>query len=575
MRFKKASVALLAAAALTLTACSGSGAKGNQTSSTTRAANSLPASDYNKVDPSELADGGKLRLAIQDYPEQWNGDHKDGGTVDLNTKIYGFIAPINWIYDEKGNFEVNPDYVESYDANLEGDGTSAMVITLNLNPKAHWNDGTPITAADYQAKWKACSGQIDGINCRSTDGWTQISSIEAGSSPTQVVIKYTEKYPDWSANFSSITSAAGSLDPTAFNEGWRDPLAASKFLAGPFRVSASNPAQKVLTLERNPDWWGKTPKLETVTFSALDQKATAAGYANGEIDAIDFIVDAASYETAKGRPDGKIVMSDSVQWRHFTFNSRAGALQDKLVRQAIQLGIDTKDIASSDLSGLPSQGLDLNLGNHFFMPPQKGYKDNSTKWAFDPEAAKAKLEEAGYKMNNSTKFFEKDGKELAIRYMRIPGNAANENEGAMFMEMMAEIGIKVTYQDVQSKDFFDKVIGGEYDVTSFAWSGTPYPMANVGQVYGNPFDAKGNLQNSNFTGLKVDKVDELIAKIAKETDDTKRRELTNQVDEVIWEEVMTLPLYYRANITAIPAKLANYGSTVFETLLPENVGYMK
>lgn len=87
-------------------------------------------------------------------------------------------------------------------------------------------------------------------------------------------------------------------------------------------------------------------------------------------------------------------------------------------------------------------------------------------------------------MNSSTKFFEKDGKELAIRYMRIPGNAASENEGAMFMEMMAGY-YQVTYRIIQSKDFFDKVIGGEYDVTSFAWSGTPYPMANVGQIYGN------------------------------------------------------------------------------------------
>ncbi|QOR47280.1 ABC transporter family substrate-binding protein [Trueperella pecoris] len=575
MRFMKASVALAAAAALTLSACSGSGAKGGDATSKTGSATSLPASDYNKVDPAELADGGTLRLAISSYPEQWNATHVDGNTVDLSTKIYGFLAPINWVFDEKGNFDVNKNYVESFEANTDGDGTNAMVITLNLNPKSHWNDGTPITAADYQATWKACSGQVGGISCPSTDGWTQISAIEEGTSPQQVVVKYSEKYPDWSANLSRVYPAAGVSDAEAFNKGWLDPVEANKFFAGPFKVAGSNVAQGVLTLERNPEWWGTPAKLDTVTFSALDQKATAAGYANGEIDAIDFIVDAATYETAKGRPDGKITMSDSVQWRHFTFNARAGALQDKLVRQAIQLGIDTKDIAASDLSGLPSQDFDLNLGNHFFMPNQKGYKDNSTKWAYDPEAAKAKLEEAGYKMNETTKFYEKDGQELSFRYLRIPGNAANENEGAMLMEMMAEIGVKVTYQDVESKDFFNNVIGGEYDVTSFAWNGTPYPMANVGQIYGNPFDAEGQLANSNFTGMKVDKVDELIPAIAKETDDTKRRELTNQVDEVIWEEVMTLPLYYRANITAIPAKLANYGSTVFETLLPENIGYVK
>lgn len=573
MRLKKAGFALVAAAALTLSACSSGSPEKGSSGSASGDTKVLPASDYNKVDPAELADGGTLRLAISSLPEQYNANHVDGNTVDVATTIYSYIAPVNWIYDENGKFDVNPDYIESYDANLEGDGDSAMVITLNLNPKSHWNDGTPITATDYQAVWKACSGQIDGVTCASADGWTQISSIEAGDSPQQVVVRYSEKYPDWSANFSTVESAAGLSDADTFNTGWIDPVEASKYLAGPFRVASSNAAQKVLTLERNPDWWGSKAKLDTVTFSALNQQATASGFANGEIDAIDFLVDAASYATAQNRQDADIKMSSSVQWRHFTFNSRAGALQDKKVRQAVQLGIDTKDITSSDLSGLPSQDYDLNLGNHFFMPNQEGYEDHSV--GFDPKAAKALLEEAGYTMNETSGYYEKDGKELAVRYLRIPGNAANENEGAMFMEMMADIGIHVTYQDVESGDFFKHVIGGEYEVTSFAWNGTPYPMANVSQIYGNPFDDEGNLLNSNFAGLKVDKVDELIPQIARETDAAKRRELTNEADKAIWDEVMVLPLYYRANITAIPSNLANYGSITFETLLRENVGYTK
>lgn len=576
MRMKKAGIALVAAGALTLSACSFGGSNGGSGGDPGKGSDEkvLPASDYNKVDPAELADGGTLRLAISDaYPEQFNPSHVDGNTVDVSSTISSFIAPVNWIFDENGGFDVNPAYLESYDANLKGDGENAMVITLNLNPDSKWNDGTPITAADYEALWKACSGQVEGISCPSSDGWTQIKSIEAGDSPQQVIAKYSEEYPDWSANFSTVQPAAGISDPETFNTGWVDPVEANKFFAGPFRVANSNAAQKVLTLERNPEWWGSTPKLETVTFSSLNQQATASGFANGEIDAINFIVDAASYETAQNRPDAQITMSSSVQWRHFTFNSRAGALQDKAVRQAIQLGIDTKDIAASDLSGLPSQDYDLNLGNHFFMPNQAGYQDNSV--GFDPEAATALLEDAGYTMNETSGYYEKDGQELGFRYLRIPGNAANENEGAMLMEMMKDIGIKVTYQDVEGQNFFKHVIGGEYDATSFAWNGTPYPMANVGQIYGNPFDDEGNLVNSNFAGLKVDKVDELIPQIAAETDVDKRRELTNEADKVIWDEVMVLPLYYRANITAIPSNLANYGSTTFETLLTENIGYTK
>lgn len=586
MRLKKASIALLAAAALTLSACTSSD-DGEETNGGTDGGTStdgggeggdgegssteLPGSDYNKVDPAELQDGGEFSLAISSYPEQWNAFHVDGNTVDLSSTIYSYIAPVNWIFTENGEFDVNPNYVESYDMNVEGEGDYAMVLTMNLNPEAKWNDGTPITVADYEATWKACSLQVEGVACASSDGWTQIESIEQGADEFEVVVNYSTEYPDWSANMSSVGPAAGLSDADTFNEGWKDPVEANKYMAGPFIIANSNDAQGVLTLERNPDWWGSTAKLDTVTFSALSQEASAAAFANGEIDALDFIVDAASYETANGRPDAAIKMSTSVQWRHFTFNSRAGVLQDKLVRQGIQLGIDTEDIAASDLAGLPSQNMDLNLGNHFFMPNQPGYQDNSV--GYDPDAAMAKFEEAGYTMNDSTGFYEKDGQELAFRYLRIPGNAANENEGAMLVEQMAEIGVNVTYTDVESADFFPHVIGGEYDVTSFAWNGTPYPMANVGQIYGAPFDGEGNLINSNFTGLEVAEIDELIPQIAAETDVEARQALTNEVDQIIWDEVMVLPLYYRANITAVPSNLANYGSVVFETLLAENIGY--
>lgn len=94
-------------------------------------------------------------------------------------------------------------------------------------------------------------------------------------------------------------------------------------------------------------------------------------------------------------------------------------------------------------------------------------------------------------------------------------------------------------------------------------------MANVGQIYGTPGS------NSNFSGVSDPEIDEYIKKIATETDRDERIKLTNEVDKVIWDNVMTLPLYYRANITAVPANLVNYGATAFESFPAENIGFAK
>ncbi|MFP7695729.1 ABC transporter family substrate-binding protein [Trueperella sp. LYQ143] len=574
MRKMKAGFALLAVGALALSGCSGSkgGSEGGKGGSS-ESSKELPVSDYNKVDPAELQDGGTLKLAFDAYPEQFNPFHVDGNTVDIASTLAAFVSPMNWLYSKDGgSFEPNKNYVESYEFNDKGEGDAAMVVKLKLNPSAKWNSGTPITVNDYIATWKACSHQVEGVTCASDDGWKQISSIEPGANEFEVVAKYSEKYPDWSANFSTVGPAAGLSDQATFDTGWLDAVASEKFGTGPFHITKGDPATNVITLERNPNWWGPKAKLDTVTISILKPEAKAQAYANKELDVLDMIVDSSTYATAKGRDDGAIKMSTSVQWRHLTFNSRAEALKDKKVRQAILKGIDTKDITASDLAGLPSAEMNMHLGNHFFMPDQPGYEDNSVK--YDPEGAKKDLEALGYKLN-AAGYYEKDGKTLGFKFLRIPDVPTSANEGAMLTDMMKEIGVKVEYTDIESKKFFSKVIGGEYEVTAFAWNGTPYPMANIGQIYGNPFDEKGELVNSNFTGLDVPEIDKLVGEVAKETDVEKRRALTNEADKLVWENVMNVPLYYRANITAIPANLANYGSTAFESLPVENIGYTK
>lgn len=216
------------------------------------------------------------------------------------------------------------------------------------------------------------------------------------------------------------------------------------------------------------------------------------------------------------------------------------------------------------MAGLPVEGLDLSLGNHFFMPGQAGYEDHSVK--FDPEGAMKDLEDLGYKMNETTKFFEKDGKELSFKFTRLTGIPTSESAAALFKEHMKNIGINVVFADVPPSEFSNVLEAGEFESIAFGWRGTPYPMANIGQIYGTG-------SASNFSMVSDPKIDEYVEKISAETDNEKRIEMTNEVDKIIWDNVMTIPLYYRASLTAVPANLANYGAKAFETFLPEKIGY--
>lgn len=125
------------------------------------------------------------------------------------------------------------------------------------------------------------------------------------------------------------------------------------------------------------------------------------------------------------------------------------------------------------------------------MPGQAGYEDHAVK--FDPEGAMKDLEELGFKMNETTKLFEKDGKPLSFNFTRFPGIPASDNAAALLKEHMKAIGINVNFVDVPPAEFANVLEAGEFESVTFGWRGTPYPMANVGQIYG-PGSA------SNFKG---------------------------------------------------------------------------
>lgn len=148
-------MALMAVAALALSGCSNSSDGNSDGASST--SQELPGSDYAKADRDAVQDGGTLRLAITAIPTSWNGDSALGNNVDLNTFMAPYIRPLNWIYGEDASFEPNPAYVTDYTMSDDG-----LDLTINLNEKAVWNDGTPITVDDYIATWKASNGTQEG-----------------------------------------------------------------------------------------------------------------------------------------------------------------------------------------------------------------------------------------------------------------------------------------------------------------------------------------------------------------------------------------------------------------------------
>lgn len=566
-----ASIALLAVGSLALTGCGQKNSSGNEASKAatgTQTSASAPLEALNLKSRDQVKDGGTVRFTIETLPTAWNGWNVDNNTADLNSLIWGFVGVTNFDIGKDATPKANTNFLKSYDVKV---ADKKQTVTLHLNPNAKWNNGRTIDYTDYVATWKANNGSDSAFKNATSDGYNQITSIEKGASDTDVVIKYKSTYPDWTATWSSVMPKEGCSDAKTFNSGWN--TYKNEWMTGPFALDHVDQAQKTLYLKRNDKWWGDKAKLDTASFRAMDTAAMTKGFANKEIDVVNNIITKDGYESAKKRADGELRAAGSLQWRHFTFNTKDSALTDMNVRQAIVKGINREAIARSDLAGLPIDASTVMLGNHFFMPGQAGYKDNSGDFKYDPEAAKKQLDEAGWKMSGDYRV--KDGKTLTINYAMLTGVPTSENEGALLKQDMQKIGVKVNLVNTPSDSMNKVLTSHSFGIMAFTWVGTPYPMANVRQIYGASAEGKTTPSESNFSQLVDPRIEKLIPQIDSEMDVAKRQELTNEADKYIWDNVMTLPLYRRIQFVAVPKNLANFGSSTFETTRTEDIGFQK
>ncbi|MCW2730673.1 MAG: ABC-type dipeptide transport system, periplasmic component [Mycobacterium sp.] len=549
-------VSALLVAGLTLTACSG----GNQEAPSAGGnAEVGTSSDMNPQDPAKLRDGGDLRLALTNFPDNFNTLHINGPTADA-AAISRATMPRAFRIAADGTTTVNTDFF----TNVELTGTNPQVVTYTINPKAVWSDGTPITWEDIESQINATSGKNKDFAISAPNGSERVASVTRGVDDRQAIVTFAKPYADWRGMFAGntvLSPKSVTATPDAFNKAQLNGPGPS---AGPFIVSAMDRTAQRITLSRNPKWWGTPPRLDSITFLVLDDAARLPALQNNAIDATGLT--SLDEVTIARRTQGVAIRrAPSASWYHFTFNGAPGSiLADKALRTAIAKGIDRQTIANVAQRGLADNPAPLN--NHIYVAGQQGYQDNSGVVAFDPEAAKKELDDLGWKMNGQ--FREKDGKQLVIRDFFY--DAASTRQVAQIAQnSLAQIGVRLDLQAKGGNGFFTNYITvGNFDIAQFSWVADAFPLSGLTQIYASTGE-------SNFGKIGSPEIDSKIEQTLEQLDAEKARGLANELDKLIWAEGFSLPLFQSAGNVAVRSSLANFGAAGLSDVDYTAIGFMK
>ncbi|MCU1435389.1 MAG: extracellular solute-binding protein family 5 [Pseudarthrobacter sp.] len=545
------------AAALTLTACGGGGtptgpetAKGQESGSDLSKLISI-----NEKPAADLEQGGKVTLPLGNIGPDFNGFSNNGNSAD-NSALQIPMNPVAvnsggiggcWKVSFIGKVTPNTDFCESVESEVT-DGK--QTITIKVNDKATYNDGTPIDVKAFQNTWNILKSPDAGYDIVSSGAYEFVESVEAGSSDKEVIVKTSQPvYPVDSLFFGLIHPAVNT--PELFNEGFNGELH-PEWMAGPFKLDQYDSAAKTVTLVPNDKWWGAKPVLESVVFRQLETSAQIAAFKNGEIDGMSANT-ISLYKQLEGTNNSEVRRGQ----RLFAggMNLNAQRITDVAVRKAIFAAVDREALRKVRFNGLNWE--EPSSGSMMLLPFSEYYQDNYPVKETGADAAKKVLTDAGYTAN-ANGIMEKDGKPAAFKISNFGDDPTTLAFTQTLQKQLQAGGMDVGIDQRASADF-GKVLGSrEFDMSVSGYTVGPDATDAVKQYY----DSK-----TNENQLGDAELDKKIADLASIEDNAERNKAAMEVEKEHMAKYFSMGVVMNGpQISFVRTGLANYGPSLFQSL---------
>ena len=486
------------------------------------------------------------------FPENLSPLAREGTSAAAKHVVNGmFPSPFRILPDL--SFAVNKDLMGTEPTIEETDGQ--QVVTYEINPDAVWSDGVPISADDFQFVWRlqrssdpavgGCAGLV------STAGYDQIQSVVGSDNGKLVKVTYLSPYGNWKDLFSLFPAHVMDMGDAATNctatlAGWPTGRGIPQDISsGPWQLLSENidPGVQTLILTPNPRWYGEGPFLESLVHRSLsgDADMLVRLLESREIDMIATQPQRDLITTVRDLDNVTSEVSAGLAFEHFDLNTANVHLAKPGVRRAFALALDREVIAMSTVGEIYEEARVMN--NHLFINTQREYVDNAPEQlnTQDLTSAKQLLESAGYVLGAGGIFEHPRDGPLSLTMSTLPDDPLRKRTIDLAAAQVAEAGFGITRvldPGILGGPFEPtSLASGGFDIVLFAWVSSPAVSGNV-----SLYKTGGG---QNYAGVSNAEVDSLLDQLASEVNPETAAQLANEADEILWEELVTIPLYQK------------------------------
>lgn len=422
------------------------------------------------------------------------------------------------------HLNVEPQLAERWDI------PDPKTYVFHLRRGVTFHDGRPLTSRDV--KWTFDSLLQGKIRSTKAAAYRFVDNIDA---PDTYTVIFHMKEPFATLLWNLSDGAMGIVPYGSLDEVTRHPIG-----SGPFRFVSAEQDKEVI-IERNDNYWGEKPHLQSVRFIVVPDTTTRAlelrkGSADIAINALtgDLI------PVLERQPNLQVLTGPGTVLSYLAFNTRDPILKDRGVRQAIAYAIDRRPMIHYLLHDFARPAYSL-------LPPESwAYDGNVPHYDHNPDLARQLLEQAGYPEVNGVRF-------------HLTMKTSNTEESTRLLatvlqQQLHDVGIALDIRTFEFATFFADVTRGEYQLHSLRWvGGNEDPDIFEYVFHSDKFTPHG----ANRTFYSNPQVNLLIDQARSELDQNTRKELYAEIQQIVAQDLPYVDLWYWDNVLVHTKRVKN------------------
>ena len=448
------------------------------------------------------------------------------------------------------------------DADLNFQGMLADSITtednrnfvVHIDEAATWSDGTPITAEDVAYTALRLTSPV--INNTAMmyyvfEGVGDDGFVEAGADSVDGIQVIDDKTIQFTTKDSmSLTTFENSyarylltLPKHVIEKYTEEELSTAEWfnqpdvISGPFYVTEFD-VDHYISYKANPDYWKGAPKIDKLNIKIVDGSQLYAGLQSGEIDITQHtmsVIPPEDYASVEALDNVDVVYGSPVTNQSMFIQT--ANVPDVRVRQAMLYAINREQLLSELLDGHGE------VVDGFLSSASPFYDDSITPVTYDPEKAKALLEEAGWDGSQTLRFYVNSGDSTFV------------NAATVMVAQWAAVGIKAEVQTVDFATLMSVAGTRDYDILAVQYTYAPVdPYPDVAWLLGG---------EGSWTGYGDDEVNKALTSTQLTSDVDEIKGLYSIVDKKVQEDVPMISAYIISAQGAVNKRLTGAVPSVY------------